>query len=472
MPNTEGSERSTGSGRNPPSLSILLGCLGLIAAFSLLWPTYRAFLAVEIDSNEGWNAYYADAAMGRMPLYASRDRLITNNYPPLSFYIVGALGSLIGDVVLAGRLLSLLAVAVTAGSAALTIKRLGGNTAAAGVGTAYFVATMGFFFHTYVGMNDPHLLAQAVMTLGFVAFLRAMARDDGYWLPILLMVAAGFIKHNIIAMPLTALIWLGIHRPRQLVKAGLLAACAIAAGFACCFAAFGPDFFSNLLSPRALVWKQAIGSVGHLQWIAVGLLAWLYVGLARRGTGDPDVQFCSLFVVLALLSFFVQKTGAGVAHNAQFELVFAVSIAVGLAFAKAPLLPLAERYSPHALRCALLLVICLRLLLPTPTDPVRLLTDASFHADIAEREAAMSASVVRIQATPGDVAGSMLASYRAGKPLAFDLFNTRQRIVAGQLPPDAIIKLLDSGRLTIVEDDPGFEKECRLAPPGDHAAAK
>ena len=27
--------------------------------------------------------------MGRMPLYPSLDQLITNNYPPLSFYIVG-----------------------------------------------------------------------------------------------------------------------------------------------------------------------------------------------------------------------------------------------------------------------------------------------------------------------------------------------------------------------------------------------
>jgi uncharacterized membrane protein len=56
-----------------------------------------------------------------MPLYPSHDKLITNNYPPLSFYIVGALGWLIGDMVLAGRLLSLGAVAVTAVAVALII---------------------------------------------------------------------------------------------------------------------------------------------------------------------------------------------------------------------------------------------------------------------------------------------------------------------------------------------------------------
>lgn len=55
---------------------------------------YRAFSNVEIENNEGWNAYFADAAMGKMPLYPSASQLITNNYPPLSFYIVGSIGRL------------------------------------------------------------------------------------------------------------------------------------------------------------------------------------------------------------------------------------------------------------------------------------------------------------------------------------------------------------------------------------------
>jgi hypothetical protein len=441
-------------------VSILIGCLGLIASLSALWPVYRAFLDIEIDGNEGWNAYYADAAMGRMPLYPSCDQLITNNYPPLSFYIVGALGWLIGDPVLAGRLLSLAAVAVVATGVGLAIKRFGGSPAAATVGAAFFVATMCRFFTDYVGMNDPHLLAQAIMTLGFVGFLRAMARDSGYGAPILLMVAAGFIKHNIIVMPLTAMVWLGINRPRQLVKCGLLAVSAIAAGFALCFAAFGADFFANLMSPRALLWRPAFDAVGHLQWLAVGLIAWLYVGLTlpRPGSqaelGNQGVRLCSLMIVLGLLSFFIQKTGHGVADNAQFELVFGVSLGVGLAFAHAPFLPLARRYSPDALRSIFLLAICLRLTASTRLEPVRLLTDPSFHAEIATRKAAMSATVARIQMSPGDVAYTSLACYRAGKPFVVDLFNSGQRLMAGKLPADAISKLLASGKLTIVDEDP------------------
>lgn len=439
-------------GSSPRRLSTLIACLCLIALLAAIWPIYRAFLNIEIDGNEGWNAYHADAAMGRMPLYPARELLITNNYPPGSFYIVGAAGRMIGDAVLAGRLLSLLSVAGIAGGVAFVTQRLTGNRAAAGIGAAYFVATMCVAFSGYVGMNDPHLLAQAVMTLGFAAFLRAMERDRGYWAPILLMVAAGFIKHNIIVMPLTAMVWLGMHKPWQFVKCGVLAGCAVGAGFAVCFAVFGPDFLANLMSPRAILWRQSFGAVGHLQWVAVGLAVWLYVGIVRRA--DPGVRLCSLLILLGLVNFFAQKTGMGVDHNALFELVFGVSVAVGLAFAQAPLLPVAQRFSPDLLRFIVLLGICLRLIVPAQLDAVRFLADPGFSAEIAAREAAMSATVARIKMTPGDVDCSLLACYRAGKPFALDPFNAGQRITAGRLPADAVSQCVESGKLTVVRADP------------------
>ncbi|MBN9219247.1 MAG: glycosyltransferase family 39 protein [Mesorhizobium sp.] len=434
-------------------VSVMIGCLALLTALAALWPIYRAFLNIEIDTNEGWNAYYADAAMGRMPLYPAAGQLIANNYPPLSFYIVGGLGRLIGDAVLAGRLLSLAAVLVIAWGVFRAVRLLGGDTTSAWIGALFFGATMCRFFTGYVGMDDPHLLAQAVMTVGLVAFLRARSRDRGYALSILLMVGAGFIKHNIVVMPLTAMIWLGMNRPRQMVKSALLAALAIALGFFVCYLAFGPDFFTNLRSPRAYALKHAFGAIGHLQWIAVGLVAWAYVGITR--SADPNIRFCNLLNILGLVMFFVQKTGDGVAYNAQFELVFGVSVATGLAFANAPVLPLARRWSPQALRFVLLLAICLRLVASARVEPVRLLVDPSFHAEIAAREAAMSATVARLKNTPGDATCfCTLASYRSGKPFVIDPFYVQQQVLTGHLPPDAVTKLIDDGKLTVVKADP------------------
>jgi hypothetical protein len=440
--NTEGNSRR---------VTILICLLGLIAFLSTIWPIYRAFLDIEIDINEGWNAYFADAAIEQGSLYPSRDRLITNNYPPLSFYMVGGFGRLLGDTVLAGRILSFVSVVSIGLGVALGIKQLGGNGTAAAIGALYYIATMCRFFSGYVGMNDPQLLGQAVMTAGFLAFIRAMERKRGYVIPFLIMLAAGFIKHNIIVMPLTCVVWLGIHQPRQMIKLAIMSVGAITVGFASCHEAYGPDFFANMMTPRTYNWKLALGAVGHLQWLAVGLAAWFY---AAGKLVDPHVKFCNLIIIISLVNFFFQKISEGVASNAQFELVFGVSIGVGLVFAHVPKLPVAQHYKPDVLRFVLLLAICLRLLASTNYQPIRLLFVRGFHDEIEVREAAMSSTIARIRITPGDVDCNTFACYRAGKPFTVDPFNCSQRIKTGNIPPDTLSKLIANGTLTRVIYDP------------------
>ena len=112
---------------------VLLFVLAVVTVWSFAWPVYRAFLNIEIDVNEGWNAYLAEAAFGRGPLYPPLDQLVTNNYPPLSFYIVGAVGRTLGDSLLAGRLVSLASVLAIAWGVALCIHRMGASRFAGGV---------------------------------------------------------------------------------------------------------------------------------------------------------------------------------------------------------------------------------------------------------------------------------------------------------------------------------------------------
>ena len=95
--------------------------LALLAAYFMVWPVWRAGFPIEIAQNEGWNAYHADAAMGAAPLYPPTDTLIVNNYPPLSFYVVGALSRIFGDALYVGRVLSLAAVVALGGLIGLVI---------------------------------------------------------------------------------------------------------------------------------------------------------------------------------------------------------------------------------------------------------------------------------------------------------------------------------------------------------------
>ena len=49
-----------------------------------------------------WNAYHTVAAMAGGPLYPDAHGFLFNNYPPLSFYIVGLFGLVTGDDIIAG----------------------------------------------------------------------------------------------------------------------------------------------------------------------------------------------------------------------------------------------------------------------------------------------------------------------------------------------------------------------------------
>ena len=290
------------------------------------------------------------------------------------------------------------------------------------------------------------------MAFAFLGFLIARSNDRGYVWPVLVMAFAGFIKHNIIAMPLSALLWLGLYRRREAVKCFCIAAIAIITGTAICYALFGRNFFLNILSPRNYSLKSALNSFGNLEWLSVGLVACLYNAWARRH--DANVQLCSCLIAIAIGSYLLQESGAGVDINAQFDLVIAVAMGLGLAFTKVSLWPVARSLRPEQAQAILLLAVCVRLLASKQLQPVRLVFDRSFMNDIAMRERAMTDSVQRVRRVPGDVLCPAFVSYRAGKPFAVDLFNVRQRILAGALPEDAVVARVAAGTLTIVEVDP------------------
>ena len=445
--------------------------LCILAGWSFIWPVYRAFLNIEIDCNEGWNAYFADAAMGRMPLYPHADQLLTNNYPPLSYFIVGALGTLIGDPILAGRLLSLVAIIGIAGAIIVAVRRLGGNREGALIGAVFFVGTISRFYVRYAGMDDPQLLAHAVMTFAFAGLLGALARNRGYPGPILLMVTAGFIKHNIVAIPLTACTWLAIVRPRVAIKVLPIALGAVTVGFYACYWAYGHDFFTNLFSPRVYSWNLAIEGIGALKPLDAALAGSVLVGIVKMR--EPLVRLSSLLTGVSLGAYFLQRTGAGVDVNAAFDLLIATAIGIGLAFTHAPSIPLPGSWlrvlGADTLRTVLLLALFLRLL-PTrrmeELKPVRLLFDPTFQSEIAIRGKAMDDSVARVRATPGNVICSTYVCYRSGKPLTVDLFNADQRMATGALPHNELESRLKRRLFTKVATDPRADWDKPLLPSG------
>src|ERR1044072_1094635 len=328
--------------------TILIWLIALLAALFLVWPVWRAFFPMEIWGNEGWNAYHADAAMrSAAQLYPPTDGLIANNYPPLSYYVIGWLGGLFGDPLYVGRAVSILSTLCIGAAAASVVRQFGGSRISALLAGFWFVATLARFFEFYVGMNEPQLFGLAVMSTGFAWFWKRHADGRAVEPAVLVMVLAGFIKHNFITLPLVALLWLWLDSWRLGLRATIVGAAASALGLAICALMFAPYFIPDMLFPRTYHLARAFSTIGRLQFILPAMVLWAIWAWHERGS--HPARFSALLIGIALPLCLLQKSGAGVDENAQFELIFATAVGVGLAYDGLLRDPLRAGWSPRTL---------------------------------------------------------------------------------------------------------------------------
>jgi hypothetical protein len=348
-----------------------IAILAVLAVYFMVWPVWRLGFPIEIAQNEGWNAYHIDAAMGGGALYPPTDTLIVNNYPPLSFFVVGALAQVFGDALYVGRVLSIIAVFALAALIATVVRQLGGGGAGAAVGGLWFVAVMARSFTRFVGMNDPQLVGHVLMLGALVWFLDREARGRSVAPPILAMAAAGFYKHNIIAVPVTALAWLAIKDWRRAIWPAAVGAGAAALGLVICVAVYGDLFLPNLLTPRPYSVMRAINGLGRAQFILPALALWgIWVAAEPASRA---ARFTGVFVAVAFAAFVLQWSGEAVLDNAQFDLVIATAVGLGLAFDRAGKTAFGQRHGVTAARTVITLVVVVRLVATLRIEPALVL---------------------------------------------------------------------------------------------------
>jgi hypothetical protein len=438
-----------------PGSRAQIAILAALALYFLVWPLWRIGFPIEIDRNEGWNAYWADAAFPHAtPLYPAVDTLLVNNYPPLSFYAVGLIAQVSGiDAVYVGRALSLLAVLGLGVLIAATIRQLGGGRAGAAVGGLWFVATMARSYSAYVGMNDPQLAGHFLMTGALVWFLAREARGRSVAAPVLAMAAAGFYKHNIVAVPVTALMWLALKDWRRAVLPAAIGAGAAAAGLALCAAVYGDAFLANLLTARGYHLMRAVTGIGRLQWIAPALVLWgIWVAAEPASRA---ARFTMLFVAIGFAAFFAQATGDGIGDNSHFDLVIATAVGLGMAFDRAGKTTFGRRYGETAARAVIVLAVAVRLLATARIEPALVLFDPGYRDQYFVNAQVVRDEAARIAQIPGPVACAGLMMCRlAGKPFSYDAFRAEMLVAAGASGGLDLAGLKRAHGLTEVDVDP------------------
>ncbi len=407
---------------------------------------------MEIDVDDSWNAYNADAAFGPRPLYPAPGDLIVNNYPPLSFYLIGSLAKLGLDATYVGRALSLLGAVVSSAAAAICIRQLGGKTSSALLGGPWMLATMARFYDGYVGVNDPHLPAIALTTSALAWFLVRHGRGKAAEPAVILMAVAGFYKHTLIATPLSALIWLASICRRASMRAALIGAAVSALGFGLCVTLFGTAFIDQLMFVREYSPLRPLNMSGRLQWIAPGLVLWTIWAL--RAPASVAKRFTQIYIPFSLAAFLLQSVGEGVGDNSQFELVAACAIGLGLAFEGASLV-FGQRLGAVRSKLAILAVLIARLLFSTRMEAYLLLASPQYRALFPAAAQVVTEEAARVRVIPGPVVCSNAAVCRlAGKPFVLDRFAMEQRIRTGRLTRPELEALVQAAGIREERIDP------------------
>ena len=78
-----------------------------------------------------------------------------------------------------------------------------------------------------------------------------------------------------------------------------------------------------MLMPRTYHLARALSTLGRLQFILPAMVLWAVWAWAERRS--KPARFTALMIGIALPLCLIQKSGAGVDENAQFELIFATA---------------------------------------------------------------------------------------------------------------------------------------------------
>ncbi|GAA0551356.1 MFS family permease [Rhizomicrobium palustre] len=427
-----------------PRVATRLCLLGLCLLSAIgLWRVIAGLtLAVPLDPNEGWNAYHTAALMRGGALYPPAHAYIVNNYPPLSFYVVGAAGKLIGDYIFAGRIVSFLALGFILVALRAIARHMGARRDAALLPSLLFLTVL-ILFSDYAGMDDPQMLAHAVALGGLWVLLARPRTRQRLALSAVLFVASIFVKHNIIALPATAFLWL-LYVDRK--AAGYFL------GFGIAFLSMGLGLFHLLYGVSLLSVVATARMYSTEQLFEMGG-AWLtamagpllgFVLLAGRFYRKPYVVFCIGYAITSIALGLAFLGGAGVDANAMFEADIALGLSGGLLIS----------YLPGWRKAIASAAYVLPFLFFAARNDDWKVANLQLHPFRAE-SAIASGDIAFMKAQKGPGLCEMLSfCYWAGKPPAVDFFNVGQQFDTGVRSDAEIAALVEAKHYAVIQFDP------------------
>ena len=432
----------------------ILALAGLVAAVLMLSPMAAMFGHGSTCYNEGWNAFYIRDTIQGKPLYGAPPGLTGNNYPPLSFHLLGLLSRVLSptgaDLNLIGRWVALVSLAGVAVLCGAIVRRLTASTPLAAYTAFVVVVWMAVFKSDRIAMNDPQLLGTVFSLLGLYVYIRFPDRPVWLVISAAVFTASVFTKHNLLAFP--AAVGLHLLWERKWRNLAIWGAAGVAGTVAMLLwtrAVDGPFFLANLLLPRTRT-AWLIHLTDYAVFFPTAIVLAFVWALHQRKNSPRFVLALAFFTTNFIAAAFAG--GYGVDRNIFFDPMFTLAMIGSLVFFEfAPGLSaaLAGGMWTALPLAALLLAPSLGILLELP---FRLrLESLEFHS-VARRSADLDFTVNLLRQRSGPaLCEDMLVCFEAGKPLLYDPFSVNNRIKLGRLNQDSVVKLIEDRNFETVQ---------------------
>jgi hypothetical protein len=418
------------------------------AALSIVLPAASIGLYLEHSYNEGWNAYHQVRAAGGEPLYGATPWRPVN-YPFLSFYLVGWLGRLFGDVLIAGRVLNLASLAAVSLSGALVVRRCGGGGPEMLFAAGCIIGFQEVQAAQWLAADEPQMLAEAFALAGFLCYVSgppSFARLLGC---ALLFAAGGFVKHIVVVFPAAVTVDLLWQGRRQFLLWCICLGLAAALFATASAVVAGGDFLARMLEPRIWRWQQVIYHGKKLFFLLKAPVAASIVALSGELPPQRAVLLRAAGIA-ALGSGIAFAGGDGVSANVFLELAILMGLVAGLSLARwRHLWPWRHRSAIIALLLPLLFASPVLALGGRSLPPLWHFAGNWRALDDRQREFLAAAAWLRAQ--PGAaLCESLLLCFAAGKPLVVDPYNAREEILTGRADEAALRRMIALHRFAVI----------------------
>jgi hypothetical protein len=426
-----------------------LALIGGTIASGLIEPLLTLTRHIPRDPNEGWNAFFAQIAIRGGELYPPPGGTIFNNYPPLSFYVVGGLGRLMGDNIFAGRTIALLSMVIIAGNIYRWLRVSGSGIRVACLGSGLFAGLAATYARPYAGMNDPQYLAHAIMTTGLVVLWRGRQRARVIALGSVLVLAGGLTKHLLIPLPIAITWWLKRRSKSACVTWIVCSALLLGAAAALAAWLYGAAIFESLFSAREYSLSHAMVQILRaLKYFAPMIgLSLLTVPLART---SERAHFAVTYMLSAAVVAVIASGGVGVGINAFFDFAIAVSMCTALAvdagWSRQLPGPLrAIQFGPAAtLLLGSYLAASAANLFPAELRDMRAL-------DALEMETLRDTRAIAAMPRSRAACEALELCYWAGREFMLDFFNYGERLKVGRQPFTPCASVFTAGYISVLQ---------------------